>query len=82
MRDVNMSPEQFRDTAEPWTFISSIDPITGESNYEYLEGWNWDGYYQSLKEDFPRRFHTLLRNKEARRLAFAAHGIDLGSMGK
>lgn len=70
-----MTPKKFRASKEPWTFFCGLDPVTGERNYEYLEGWDWSGYIEGIKKDFPQRFHYSVRNKAANRLFWEAHGV-------
>ena len=61
-----MTPEQFEKSTKPYCFMMSVDPNTGAVNYEYLEGWDWGNYFQSIKADFPERFHKFVRNKVAK----------------
>lgn len=61
----NETKEAFEKSKIPQIFCCSIDPVTGEHNWEYIEGDNADWMKELVKKDFPERFYFSRLNQAA-----------------
>lgn len=60
-----MTRKEFEQHKDPYVFFCSIDPETGERNWEYLEGYNYGWMADLIKKDFPERFYFGIKNPAA-----------------
>lgn len=60
-----MTKKEFEKSDKPYVFFVSIDPITGEQNWEYLDGYKFSWMVDLIKKDFPKRFCFGVLNKAA-----------------
>lgn len=51
-----MTKKEFENSKDPYVFFVSIDPETGEKNWEYLEGYQFSWMKNLIERDFPERF--------------------------
>ena len=64
----NMTKAKFEKSKKAITFCMSFDPITGESNHDFLEGYRWEWMRDLIAKDFPERFFAAKMNKAAAKL--------------